>query len=159
LALEVEAMKWLMRVVVVGIAAFVLWQVWQRVFVTDETRIKKQIAVMENAVEKGKLISLSDAIAADYSDDWGMDKSMLLGGVSSFRAQYDAIFIHLSDLTVTVDPDHQKGQAVFIAKVLAKAKGSLSESEVRSERFRLYFRKNDAGWKLIKAESPQLKFD
>ena len=152
-------MKWILRVAMVGIAAFVLWQVWQRVFVTDETRVKKQIAVMVNAVEKGKLLQLSDAVAADYSDDFGMDKSMLLGGVSSFRSQYDAIFIHLSDLTVTVDPDHQKAQAVFIAKVLAKAKGSLSESEVRAERFRLYFRKNDAGWKLIRAESPELKFD
>ena len=152
-------MKWLLRIAAVGIALFVLWQVWQRVFVTDETRIKKQIAVMENAVEKGKLLQLADAVAADYSDDWGMDKSMLLGGVSSFRSQYDAIFIHLSDLTVTVNPDHQKAQAVFIAKVLAKAKGSLSESEVRSERFRLYFRKNDSSWKLIRAESPELKFD
>jgi hypothetical protein len=154
-----EAMKWILRIGVIGIAAFVLWQVWQRVFVTDETRVKKQIVIMESAVEKGKLLSLSDAIAADYSDDWGADKSMLLGGVSSFRSQYDAIFIHLSDLTVTVDPDHQKAQAVFIAKILAKAKGSLTESEVRSERFRLYFRKEDAGWKLIRAESPQLKFD
>ena len=152
-------MKWLLRIAAVGIALFVLWQVWQRVFVTDETRVKRQIAVMENAVERGKLLQLADAVAADYSDDWGMDKSMLLGGVSSFRSQYDAIFIHLSDLTVTVDPDHQKAQAVFIAKVLAKAKGSLSESEVRSERFRLYFRKNDSGWKLIRAESPELKFD
>ena len=152
-------MKWLVRIAVIGIAAFVLWQVWQRVFVTDETRIKKQIAVMESAVEKGKLLQLADAVAADYSDDWGMDKSTLLGGVSSFRSQYDAIFIHLSDLAVTGDSDHQKAQAVFIAKVLAKAKGSLSESEVRSERFRLYFRKNDAGWKLIRAESPELKFD
>jgi ketosteroid isomerase-like protein len=152
-------MKWLLRIVAVAIIALVLWQVWQRIFVTDETRIKKQISVMESAVEKGKLLSLSGAVAADYSDDWGMDKSMLLGGVSSFRSQYDAIFIHLSDLTVTIDPDHQKGQAVFIAKVLAKAKGSLSESEVRAERFRLYFRKNDSSWKLIRVESPELKFD
>jgi len=152
-------MKWLLRIVIVGIIAFALWQVWQRVFVTDETRIKKQIAVMESAVEKGKLLQLADVVAADYSDDWGMDKSMLLGGVSSFRAQYDAIFIHLSDLTITVDPDHQKAQAVFIAKVLAKAKGSLSESEVRADRFRLYFRKNDSIWRLIRVESPELKFD
>ena len=152
-------MKWLWRIVMVGIAALVLWQVWQRVFVTDETRIKRQIAIMTSAVEKPNLLRLSNAIAADYSDDWGADKSMLLGGVSSFRAQYDAVFIHLSDLTVTVDPDHQKAQAVFIAKILAKAKGSLSESEVRAERIRLFFRKNDAGWQLIRAESPELKFD
>ena len=152
-------MKWLWRIVVVAIVAFLLWRTWQWLFVTDEMRVKRQISVMTSAVEKGDLLRLSDAVAADYSDDWGMDKSMLIGAAHSFRAQYDAVFVHISDLTVTVEPDHPKAQAVLIAKVLAKAKGSLSESEVRAERFRLYFRKTDAGWKLIRVESPELKFD
>ena len=152
-------MKWLLRIVMVAIAAFVLWQVWQRVFVTDETRIRRQISTMVSATEKGDVLRLSAALAADYSDDWGLDKSMLIGAVHSYRAQYDALFIQLSDLTVTIDPDHQKAQAVFIAKIIAKAKGSLSESEVRADRFRLYFRKSDSGWKLTRAESPELKFE
>jgi ketosteroid isomerase-like protein len=152
-------MKWLLRIVVVAVVGFVLWRAWQWLFVTDEMRVKHQISVMTSAVEHGDVIRLSDAIATDYSDDLGLDKSTLLGGVRSFRAQYDAVFIHLSDLTVTVDPDQQKAQAVFIAKILAKAKGSLSESKVREDRFRLYFRKTDDGWKLTRTESPQLKFD
>ncbi len=152
-------MKWLLRTVMVAIAVFVLWQVWQRVFVTDETRIRCQISTMVSATEKGDVLRLSDALAADYSDDWGLDKSMLIGAVRSYRAQYDALFIHLSDLTVTIDPDHQKAQVVFVAKIIAKAKGSLSESEVRADRFRLYFRKSDSGWKLTRAESPELKFE
>ena len=152
-------MKGTMRIAAAAVLALVAWQIWQHVFVTDETRIKKQIAAMTRAVEKGDGVGLADAIAADYSDDWSMDKSTLLGAVGSFRAQYDALFIHISDLTVTVDPDHQKAQAVFIAKVLAKAKGSLTQSEVREERFRLYFRKNDGVWRLFRTESPELKFD
>ncbi|HUJ70616.1 MAG TPA: nuclear transport factor 2 family protein [Verrucomicrobiae bacterium] len=152
-------MKWLMRIVVVALVAFLVWQVWQRVFVTDETRVRRLLSTMVSAVEKGDVFRLSDAMAADYSDDWGTDKSTVIGGVHAFRAQYDAIFIHLSDLTVTVEPNHQKAQAVFIAKIIAKAKGSLTDSEVRADRFRLYFRKDDAGWKLIRAESPELKFD
>jgi hypothetical protein len=152
-------MKWLLRIGVAALVAFMLWRAWQWLFVTDEMRIKRQISVMTRAVEKGGLLTLSDALADDYSDSWGMDKSTLPGSMQMFRAQYDAVFIHLSDLTVTVDLDHQKAQAVFIAKVLAKAKGSISESEVRSERFRLYFRKTDSGWKLTRAESPELKFD
>ena len=152
-------MKWLVRIVAAAVVAFVVWQVWQRVFVTDETRIQRQIATMARAVEKGDVLRLSDAVAADYGDDWGMDKSMLLGAVRSFRTQYDAVLIHITDLTVTIDPDRQKAQAVFIAKVLAKPKGSVAESEVRAERFRLYFRKTDGGWKLVRTESPQLKFD
>jgi ketosteroid isomerase-like protein len=157
--LEVEEMKWALRVVATVVVAFVVWQVWERVFVTDEKRIKKQIAAMARAVEKGDVLRLSDAVAADYGDDWNMDKSMLLGAVRSFRSQYEALFIHISDLAVTVDPDGQKAQAVFIAKVLAKAKGSVTESEVRAERFRLCFRRNDEGWKLVRTESPELKFD
>jgi ketosteroid isomerase-like protein len=156
---EVEVMKWLLRIVMVAVIGFVLWRAWQWLFVTDEMRIKRQISVMTSAVEHGDVIRLSDSIASDYNDDSGLDKSMLLGGVRSFRAQYDAVFIHLSDLTVTIDPDQQKAQAVLIAKILAKAKGSLSESEVRADRFRLYFRKTDDGWKLTRTESPQLKFD
>lgn len=152
-------MKWLLRIVVAALLAFGAWQIWQRVFVTDEKRVKKQLAIMVSAVEKSDVLRLSDALAGDYSDDWGLDKSMLLGAVRSFRAQYDALFIHISDLTVTVEPDHQKAQAIFIAKVLAKAKGSVTESEVRADRFRLYFRKTDSGWKLTRTESPELKFD
>jgi ketosteroid isomerase-like protein len=114
---------------------------------------------MARAVERNDLIRLEGAIAKDYSDDYGLDKSMLLGGVRSFRQQYDQVLIIFSDMTVTVEADRQQAQAVFIAKVLAKAKGSLSESEVRADRFRVYFRKTDQGWKMIRAESPELKFD
>jgi len=152
-------MKWLFRLWIVALFAFAAWKTFQWLVVTDEMRVRRQISVMTTAVEKGSLLTLSDALADDYSDDWSMDKATLPGAVQMFRAQYDAVFIHLSDLTVTVDPDHQKAQAVFIAKVLAKAKGSISESEIRSERFRLYFRKTDSGWKLTRTESPELKFD
>ena len=60
---------------------------------------------------------------------------------------------------MTVDPDHQKAQAVFIAKIIAKARGSMSDGDAREDRFRLYFRKNDSVWELVRAESPELKFD
>lgn len=152
-------MKWLWRIVLVGVAALIIWQVWQRVFVTDETRIKRQIAVMTSAVEKGNLLRLSDVVATDYSDDSGMDKSTLLVEVRAFRSPYDSLSIHLSEVTVTVDPDHQKAHAEFIAKVIARNKGGSSENEVHSGQMRLFFRKDDAGWELIRAESPEAKFD
>jgi ketosteroid isomerase-like protein len=158
-ALEVETMKWIARILLAAALVGFVWWLWQRVFVTDEMRIKRQIALMTSAVEQGNLLRLEGAIAGDYSDDFGLDKSSLLAAARSFRAQYDALFIHISDLTVTVEPDRQKGQAVFIAKVLAKQKGAAAETEVRAERFRLFFRKSDDGWKLVRTESPELKFD
>jgi hypothetical protein len=152
-------MKWILRLAVAAIIAFALWRAYEWIFVTDEMRVQRQISIMTSAVEKGDLVKLSNAIASDYTDDWGLDKTALLAGVHSYRTQYDPIFIHISDLTVTVDPDHQKAQAVFIAKIIAKARGNMSDSEAREDRFRLYFRKNDSLWELIRAESPQLKFD
>jgi hypothetical protein len=152
-------MKWMLRITVAAIVALALWRAWQWLFVTDEMRVQRQISTMTSAVERGDIMKLSNALASDYSDSWGLDKSTLLGAVHSYRAQYDPIFIHISDLTVTVDPDHQKAQAVFIAKIIARARGGLSDSEAREDRFRLYFRRNDLGWELVRAESPELKFD
>ncbi|HTS17474.1 MAG TPA: hypothetical protein VMP11_07870 [Verrucomicrobiae bacterium] len=152
-------MKWLFRITVVAIIVFALWQAWEWLFVTDEMRIQRQISIMSSAAEKGDLMKLSNAVASDYGDDWGLDKSTLLGAVQSYHAQYSPIFIHISDLKVTVDPDRQKAQAIFIAKIIARARGSASESEAREDRFRLYFRKTDSGWELTRAESPALKFD
>ncbi len=152
-------MKWLLRLVGVSVLVGLGWWTWQRVFVTDKKRIQRQIAVMEQAVEQGNLLRLEGAIAQDYSDEFGSDKSSLLGVVRSFRQQYDALFIHVSDLQVVVEKDRQNGQALLVAKVLAKPKGGEQETEVRAVRFRLFFRRTDTGWKLARVESPQLKFE
>jgi len=152
-------MKWLIRGAGVAVLLLLGWWLWQRVFVTDEQRVQRLVSSMSRAVESGNLLKLESNIAQDYSDDFGLDKSTVLGAVRSFRAQYDGVLILISDLKITIEPDHQKAQAVFIAKILAKAKGSLADSELRTDRFRLAFRKTDQGWQMTRAESPQLKFD
>lgn len=152
-------MKWFSRFAGLLLLAGLAWWTWQRLFVTDETRIQRAIASMESAVEEGNLLRLEAGIAQDYSDDHGLDKATLLGAVRSFRAQQDAIFIHISELRITVAPDRQTAQAAFIAKVLVKPKGALAESELRADRHRLSFRNTDQGWRMTRAESPELKFD
>ena len=152
-------MKWLMRLAGVALMVLLSWWLWQKIFVTDEQRIQRVISSMTRAVESGNLLKLESNIAQDYSDDFGFDKSTLLGGVRTFRVQYDGVLILISDLKITIEPDHQTAQAVFIAKILAKSKGSLADSELRTDRFRLAFRKTDQGWQMTRAESPQLKFD
>lgn len=152
-------MKWLKLIVAVVVVSLLSYWIWQRYFITEETRVKRLLAGAARAVETGNLIKLEDALAHDYSDDFGFDKSTIIGGIRAFRAEYDAIFIHLEKLKVDVDPDHTKAQAIFIATVLARAKGSAAQTEVRNDRFRLYFHKTDQGWKITRAESPQLKFD
>jgi len=152
-------MKWFIRFVFVVALVFCCWWLWQRIFVTDEDRVHRQLAAMTHAVETGNLITLENNIAHDYTDDYGFDKATIIGGVKSFRSQYDKLLIFISDLKIEVAPDRQHAQAVFIAKVLAKAHGEFRESEVQGDRYKLYFHKTDGGWKLTRVESPKLKFD
>ena len=152
-------MNWFLRILLVGVLAGAGWWLWQRVFVTDEQRVQRQLAAMAHAVETGNLLKLEDGIANDYSDDFGFDKSTVIAGVRSFRAQYDALLILITSPKVEIAADHQTAQVVFIAKVLAKASGALKASEVRADRYRVYFRRTDGGWKMTKVESPQLKFE
>jgi hypothetical protein len=152
-------MKWLIRIAGIVVLVLAGWWLWQKIFVTDEQRVQRQISSMVRAVETGNLLKLEGAVAQDYSDDFGFDKSTVLAAVRAFRAQQDGVLILISDLAVTIEPDRQHAHAVFIAKVLAKAKGSFADSELRTDRYRLSFRKTDQGWQMTRAESPQLKFD
>ena len=151
-------MKWLARIVGAGLLVLALWQLWQRVFVTDEMRIKRQISTMARAVEKGEILKLSNAVAANYADNHGLDKTMLLAAIHGFRAQYEALFIYISDQKIEVAPGSEEAQAVIVAKVLSKTRGG-GQTELNADRVRLFFRKTDDGWKLSRTESPELKFD
>jgi len=148
-----------LRLLLIGALAGGGWWLWQRVFVTDAQRVQRQLSALARAVETSRWMKLEDGIAHDYTDDFGFDKATVIGGVRSFRAQYDALLIFITSLKVEVAPDHQTAQAIFVAKVLAKAHGTIHESEIRADRYRVYFRKTDGGWKMTRLESPQLIFD
>ena len=154
----VEFMKWLGRILGIVVVVLAVWWLKEKFLVTDETRIKRLIAAMTEAVEKSNLLKLSDAVTSDFTDDHDLDKEKLIIGVRAFRMQYTAVFIHITDLTVQVAPGAVTGQATLVAKILTKAKDG-GDTELNAERFRLTFRKTDAGWKLSRAESPQLKFE
>jgi ketosteroid isomerase-like protein len=151
-------MKWWGRLLGIGLLVLLGWWLKERFLVTDEVRIKRQITAMAGAVEHNNLLKLSDAVASDFTDGHDLDKEKLIIGVRVFRLQYTAVFIHITDLTVHVAPGGQTGQATLVAKILTKAKDG-GDTELNAERFRLSFRQTEAGWKLTRAESPQLRFD
>lgn len=152
-------MRWIRLMLVLAAIFVAAWWIWERFLVSDETRIRLRIIGMEQAVEQGNLLRLADGIADDYSDDSGMDKPSLLAAVRAFRQQHDGLFIHLSDVQIQVDPDHQTAQAAFVAKVISKPRDGGGESELFADRFRLFFRKTGQDWLLVRAVSPPLKFD
>jgi hypothetical protein len=152
-------MKWVGRIFLAVAVAGLAWWLWERVFVSDEQRVQRQLSAMARAVETGNLLKLEDSIAQDYADEFGFDKSTILAGIRRFRAQHDAVLIFLSDVTVQLAADRQAAEAVFIAKVLAKPKGAAADTELRADRYRVYFRRTETGWKMTRAETPQLRFE
>jgi hypothetical protein len=152
-------MKWLMRIFLVAALGGLGWWTWDHFFVTDERRIQKLIAAMERTVEQGQVLRLEGAIAQDYSDDYGFDKTTLLAAVRSAHQQYSEVLIHITDMKITVAPDRQSAQAIFIVKILARQAGSVADTEIRTERPRLHFRKSDQGWRLVRTETPELNFE
>ena len=150
--------KWVGRIFWIALLLLLAWWAKERFLVSEETRIQRQIAAMEQAVEQNKILRLADAVAGDYGDDHGLDKGTLLAAVRAFRAQQDALLIHISDLTIQVQPGTNLAQVTLIARVVTKPKGG-GETELNADRFRLYLRKDDQVWRLTRVESPELKFD
>jgi hypothetical protein len=152
-------MKWLWRLIVAGVVGVLVWQAWERLFVTEEKRIQRAVAAMERAVEENNIVALADGVAGSYSDEHGLDKASLLAMVRGARSQYATMLIHITDMKIEVATDKRTGQATLIAKVLTTRAGGGGATEINAERVRLFLRKGDDGWKLTRVESPELRFE
>lgn len=148
-------LRWVLRALLVAGLVAVGWWVWDRFLIPDETKIRRQVLAMRDAVIQRNALRLSDCIAQDYSDDFGLNKSTLLGVARQFRDQYDEVIVDIPELAVTVESDHQTARAALRATVVG-FKGGVRQ-EPADDRLRLFFRKTDSGWKLTRIEAPKLE--
>jgi hypothetical protein len=151
--------KWLLYLVVATVLAWMGWQIKERFFVSEETRVRRLVSAMATMVEKVEIKSLGDSIADDYTSDQVADKTTLLNAIRLFRLQYAQMFIYLSDENIEMAPDQQTAEVTLVAKIVATARGGGGNTEFNSERIRLFLRKTSDGWKMYKTESPKLNFD
>jgi hypothetical protein len=133
------------------------WLWWRHVYCSDPARIKRLIARMERAVEQGNLLKLEGAIAQDYADEYGLDKSTLLATVRTYRQQYESVLIDLREFQLMVEPDSHAATAEFVARVAAKMQAGQTEPEVQDLRARLWFRKTNDSWQMRRAECADVK--
>lgn len=143
------------KIAIAFLALLVLWAVKERFFVSETSRVQRQLAALEQAVEEGDLGRLSQGIAADYADERGLDRASLLAAVRFYRGQRGALHVHISDLKIWAEPPY--AEAKFIATIVSKRDGATTE--INGDRFELRFRKEKKGWLLTKAEIPKLRFE
>lgn len=141
------------------LALALVWWMKERFFVSEETRVRRRLSHLASAVEGNNLLALTDGIARDYCDEHGLDRGSLIAGIKAYRAQYEALWIHISDLSLEVATDSRNAKATFVAKVLSTSKNGGVRAELDTERLRLFFRKDsDRVWRLVGAETPKLRF-
>jgi len=147
------------KILLALLAAVLAWQVWQRFFVSEEARVKAVLFGAARAVETGDVLRLGEALAPDYGDDRGLDKASLVAAARGLRERYAELSIELRGLTVTIDPDSQKARAAFVVRSLARPFEGSPQTEIFADRCRLSLRKDAAGWRVVRAESPRLDSD
>ncbi len=159
-------MKRLVRItLVIAISAVVGWWLWSHYGISEEARVRRVIAKMQQLIERGEGLKLSwglnDCIAHDYSDPWGMNKGTLVQAILGYRSQYEEVTIYITDLKIQVNPVSTPGgeiaEATFAVRVVGRAKSNASDSvlpaEQYSEQYHLTLRKSDIGWQMTSAES------
>ena len=153
---------WFVRILLACAVALFAWLVYDRFFVSDQVRVRRVLFSAQRAVETGNLPKLSDALTQNYSDEWGMDKTMLLAEVRMIRQMFPNIRISISELNIKTDGD--EAEAVLIAVASATDKnGRQTEltEQLRAQvgdRFRVRFVKTQDGWKIRRVESIKLVF-
>lgn len=152
-------MRWIARIVALLILVAVGWWLAHRLTVTEEQRLLRTLSAMQRAVERTNLLALEGYIAQDYSDDRGLDKTSLLMAVRNVRLQYRTFLVLRSDTITEIAPDATTATVTFVAKVLATPHDGAGETELFTERFRLFFRKQDNAWRLTRVEVPKLRFE
>jgi hypothetical protein len=153
---------WFVRILLACAVALFAWLAYDRFFVSDQVRVRRVLFSAQRAVETGNVPKLSDALTQDYSDEWGMDKTMLLAEVRMIRQMFPNIRISISELKIKTDGD--EAEAVLIAVASATDKnGRQTEltEQLRAQvgdRFRVRFVKTQDGWKMRRVESIKLVF-
>ncbi|MCX7915821.1 MAG: hypothetical protein N3A53_05915 [Verrucomicrobiae bacterium] len=152
-------MRWAARIVALLVVIGVGWWLANRLTVTEEQRLLRTLSAMQRAVERNNLLTLEAYIANDYSDDLGLDKHSLLLAVRNVRMQYRAFVVLRTDTVTEIAPHATHATVTFVAKVLATPTEGAGEIELFTERFRLFFRKQDNAWRLRRVEVPKLTFE
>lgn len=137
--------RWLLYLAAAWTFFVLTWWVCGRLLMTDEKRVLLQIETLSRLVESGNLLSLDNAIAADYRDDWDNDKRTLMLAVRALRQQYRDIEIHRGRAVVRIAGD--AATADFRAHVIGRAANDTRTEGERGD-YRLTFRRIEGDWKL-----------
>jgi len=138
--------RWLLIILSAWALFGLTWWVVERLLMTDEKRVIKQIDLMRRYIETGRLLTLQDCIAPDYRDDeWDLDRRTLIAAIATLRREYSNLDLRIERIVVRVKGD--TAEADLRGTATGTRPGSLRE-QIESGNYLFGFQKLDKVWKL-----------
>jgi hypothetical protein len=148
-------MKKIVPVVIVLVVVVLIWQLYP----TETKKLKRDILILKQAVEKENTERVMELIDPLYIDMSGMVYSELVGSISQFFAQVDSIRVQMSGMRLSIDST-DKDNTIFAScslglRVVARYEGErvlAFGGIIKPGPVKAYFRKSDQHYKVYKAE-------
>ena len=148
-------MKKIVPVVIVLVVVILIWQLYP----TETKKLKRDILILNKAVEKENTERVMELIDPLYIDMSGMVYSELVGSISQFFAQVDSIRVQMSGMKLSIDST-DKDNTTFAScslglRVVARYEGDrvlAFGGIIKPGPVKAYFRKSDQYYKVYKAE-------
>jgi len=138
--------RWLLLILGAWALFGLTWWVVERLLVTEEKRIIKQIDLMRRCIETGRLLTLQDCVAPDYRDDeWNFDRRSLIGAIATLRREYSNLNLRIERVVVRVKGD--TAEADVRGSATGTRPGELHREIERGD-FLFGFQRLDKVWKL-----------
>ena len=145
-----------MKSLVVGIAtalllAVIAYVLLAHVFISEETRIERQIQRGRKAIEDEAILTIASLVAVDYRDDQGHDRSALLAGLRSFFQTVDEVLIGITSMRVTVTDSRAEVSIQFRISGTLDSERFSGLGSRETETVQLRFSKRAGSWQLVGA--------
>jgi hypothetical protein len=137
--------RWLLIILGAWALFGLTWWVVERVLMTEEKRIIKQIDLMRRCIETGRLLTLQDCIAPDYHDDWDQDRRTIIGGINWLRREYSNLDLRIERVVVRVKGN--TAEADLRGSATGTRSGALRE-QIEGGDYLFGFQKLNKVWKL-----------
>lgn len=139
-------------------AALAGWFLSHTLFQSDERRILHVLDSCRKSVEKGSVLSLSNHIAADYTDQNGIDKAMLLRWLYDFFRDTKTRNIRFTRIDLSMDNDRAEADIECIIQIdtlsIPSDIATAIPSDSSSMRIGVDLRKNQNRWEIYRTRHP-----
>lgn len=145
--------KKIIFVIVIVLIFFFAMPAIKTFFQSEEERIRNVIFQAKRAAEKEKLLKCISYVSLEYYDSYGNDRQNLMLIAKELFDTYDKLVITLREIDINVEDDLAKAEisvVVFGIRKGTERKEKIIEQD--SGKFKVFFKKIEGDWKVIKME-------